>query len=88
MKRKSTGPKEPSIGWGKVMYEGCHRVYKERLADKYALKKNFDGKEFVEIAAVRHPLEGKGIANDYKKCGFSTRVVQVYGKYRVFVRKE
>ena len=73
------------------LVDGCHRVYKERLEDAkkgFKIIKNFDGKAFCEINSFKAKVFAENVAKDYKRSGFRTRIVSLYGEHVLFVRPE
>ena len=69
------------------MAEGCYREYKKSSEDSFKEKKEFDGKRFYEINLFKSKSTASLVAKDYKKCGYYTRILPIYGKYMLLVRR-
>ena len=70
-----------------LMAEGCYREYKKSMEDSFKEKKEFGGKQFYEINLFKQKIIANTVAQDYKKCGYYTRIISIYGKYMLLVRR-
>lgn len=69
------------------MTTGCAREIKKSMSDPFKEKKTFDGKTFYEINLFKSKSVASSVSKDYKKCGYYTRIIPIYNKYMLLVRR-